>query len=214
MDAVTSSTSDARALAGAREGQEAAFLMLVDRYHCPMVHLAETFVHSRALAEEVAREAWAEVLARSSTFQGRSSVRCWMFQILVERAQFRAAHEVSSVSPSTSQARHDTPVKYPSAGTFFDDSHAVWPGWWIQSPQAWEYQQLETAAAREQALNALRSLPPVQRRVMMLRDVEGWTSAEVCETMQLSAVEQRALLHRARTAVRARLEPQFRSASR
>ena len=214
MNAVTSSTSDTRALAAAREGQEAAFLMLVARYHCPMVHLAETFLRSRAIAEEVTREVWMEVLSSSATLHGRLSVRCWMFQILVERARFRAGQAMSSVSPTTSQAKDDRCAKFPSAGTFFDDSHPVWPGWWIQSPPAWADQQLETAAAREQALNALRSLPPAQQRVMMLRDVEGWTSAEICETTQLSALEQRALLHRARTTVRARLERQLRFVSR
>src|SRR5262249_60458582 len=101
MDAVRSSTSDTRALAAAREGQEAAFLMLVARYHCPMVQLAETFLQSRAIAEEVTREVWTDVLARSATFHGGLSVRCWMFQILVERARFRAAQGMFSVSPTT-----------------------------------------------------------------------------------------------------------------
>src|SRR5262244_3222848 len=214
METVTSSTSDTQALAAAREGQEAAFLMLVARYHCPMVQLAETFLQSRAIAEEVTREVWTDVLASSATSHGSVSVRCWMFQILVERARFRAAQGMSSVSPTTSQTKDDRCAKFPSAGTFFDDRHALWAGWWIQSPQAWADQQLETAAAREQTLNALRSLPPAQQRVMLLRDVEGWTSAEVCETMHLSALEQRALLHRARTTVRARLAAHFRSASR
>ena len=214
MDAMTSSTSDTQALAGAREGQEAAFLMLVARYHCSMVHLAETFVQSRAIAEEVTREVWTDVLSSSATFHGRLSVRCWMFQTLVERARFRAAQGISLVSPTTSQTKDDACAKFPSAGTFLDERHPLWPGWWIQSPQAWADQQLETAAAREQTLNALRSLPPAQQRVMLLRDVEGWTSAEVCETTHLSAPEQRALLHRARTTVRATLAAHFRSASR
>jgi len=210
---VTSATSDARALAGAREAQEAAFLMLVTRYHCSMVHLAETFVCSRAIAEEVTREAWADVLRKLWAFRGHTSVKCWMFQILVERARFRAAQLVSSVLRSSSQTKDDT-SDLPSAGTFFDDRHPLWPGWWMQSPPAWRDQQLETAPSREQALKALRSLPPAQQRVMMLRDVEGWTSAEVCETIELSAVEQRALLHRARTTVRARLDAHFRFAAK
>jgi len=166
MDDATS-TNDARALAAVREGEEAAFLVLVARYHCAMVELAETFVDNRAIAEQVAREAWLDVLARAGTFPGCLSVRCWMFQILIERARLRGAQ--------------------------------------VQSPQAWPHQELDTASARERALSALRSLPPFQRRVMLLRDVEGWTAAEVCETMQLSALEQRACLHRARTAVRASL---------
>jgi len=214
MDAIPSSTSDTQALAGAREGREAAFLMLVARYHCSMVHLAETFVQSRAIAEEVTREVWTDVLASSATNHGSLSFRCWMFQTLVDRARFRAAQDISSVSPATSQTKDDTCAKVPSAGTFFYDRHLVWPGWWMNSPPPWTDRQLETAAAREQALNALRSLPPAQQRVMMLRDVEGWTSAEVCETMHLSPLEQRALLHRARTTVRARLDAHFRSASR
>jgi len=211
---VTSATSDARALAGAREAQEAAFLMLVARYHCSMVHLAETFVHSRAIAEAVTREAWVDLLRNSATFRGRSSVKCWMFQILAERARLRAAQEASWVSSSPLQANDDASAEFPSAGSFFDDSHPSLPGRWMQSPQRWPDQQLQTAAYREQGLKALRSLPPAQQRVMMLRDVEDWTSAEVCEALQLSAVEQRALLHRARTTVRARLQAHFRFAAR
>jgi len=210
LDEVTSSTSDTRALAGVREGLEAAFLVLVGRYHCPMVWLAESLLDSRAIAEEVTREAWTDVLAGSATFPRRSSVKGWIFQILVGRARRRAAQEASSVSSSNSPAKDDTFAELLSAGTFFDDSHPVWPGWWMQSPPAWHDRQLESAAAREQVLKALRGLPPAQQRVMMLRDVEGWTSAEVCEAIQLSAVEQRALLHRARTAVRAELEAHFR----
>jgi len=209
-----SSIGDIRALAAAREGQEAAFLALVARYHCSMVHLAETLVPSRAIAEEVARQTWTDVLRNSATHQGRSSVKCWIFQILIERARLRAAQETSLVSSSSSPAKDDTSAESPSAETFFDDSHPIWPGCWLQSPLPWLDGQLETAAAREQALNALRSLPVAQQRVMMLRDVEGWTSAEVCDTMQLSALEQRALLHQARTTVRARLAAHFRFASK
>jgi RNA polymerase sigma-70 factor (ECF subfamily) len=214
MDTVTSSTIDARALTGVREGQEAPFLLLVARYHGSMVRLAQTFVHSRAIAEEVTSEAWADVLEKSATFRGGSSVKCWMFQILAARARLRAAQGASSVSPSPSLAKDDASAEFPSAGTFFDDSHPSFPGRWMQSPRAWPDQQLQTAVSRESALKVLRSLPPAQQRVMMLRDVEGWTSAEVCETIELSAVEQRALLHRARTTVRTRLDAHFRFAGR
>jgi RNA polymerase sigma-70 factor (ECF subfamily) len=208
-----SSTGDIRALAAAEEGQETGFLVLLARYHCSMVHLAETFVHSRAVAEEVARETWIDVLRSSAPHQARSSVKCWIFQMLIERTRPRAAQATSLFSSSTTPAKADAPAESPSAETFFDDSHPTWPGCWMQSPQPWRDPQLETAQARRQVLNALQILPPAQRRVMMLRDVEGWTSAEVCETMHLSALEQRALLHQARTTVRARLAAHFRFAS-
>lgn len=204
-------TGDMRALAAAREGQEAGFLALVDRYHRSIVRLAETLVHSRAIAEEIAREAWAEMLRSTATHQGGSSVKCRIFQILIGRAQLRAVPETSLVSSSTSPARDDTSAEFSSVETFFDDTHPIWPGCWLQSPRPWTDQQLETADARQLALEALRILPPAQRRVMMLRDVEGWTSAEVCEATQLSAAEERGLLHRARTTVRARLAAHFRS---
>ena len=209
-----SATGDIRALAAAREGQEADFLVLVARYHRSMVNLAETLVHRRAIAEEIAREAWAEVLRSSATHQGGSSVKCWIFQILIGRARLRAVQETSLVSSSTSPAKDDTSAEFSSTETFFDHTHPIWPGYWMMSPRAWSDQQLETADARQQALKALQILPPAQQRVMMLRDVEGWTPDEVCETMQLSAVEQRGLLHRARTTVRARLAAHFRFASR
>jgi len=212
--AAMSSTGDLRALAAAREGQEANFLVLVDRYHRSMVQLAETLVHSRAIAEEIAREAWAEVLRSAAPHPGGSSVKCWIFQILIGRAQLRAVHQTSLVSSSTSPAKDDTSAEFSSAETFFDHSHPIWPGHWMQSPQPWHDHQLETADARQQARQALQILPPAEQRVMMLRDVEGWTSTEVCQTMQLSALEQRGLLHRARTTVRARLAAHFRFASR
>jgi len=212
--AAMSSTGDLRALAAAREGQEADFLVLVDRYHRSMVQLAETIVHSRAIAEEIAREAWAEVLRSAATHPGGSSVKCWIFQILIGRARLRAMPETSLGSSSTTPAKDDTAAEFSSAETFFDHTHPIWPGYWMMSPRPWSDQQLETADARQQARQALQILPPAQQRVMMLRDVEGWTSAEVCETMQLSALEQRGLLHRARTTVRARLAAHFRFASR
>src|SRR5262249_34997398 len=199
---ILSSTSDSRALAGAREGEEADFLRLVARYHRSMVQLAEALVHSRPIAEEIAREAWAEVLRSAATHPGGSSVKCWIFQILIGRARVRA-QETSLVSSSTSPAKDDTAAESSSAETFFDDTHPIWPGCWLQSPRPWTDQQLETADARLGALKALRILPPAQQQVMVLRDVEGWTSAEVCEATQLSAVEQRGLLHCARTTVRA-----------
>jgi len=213
-DAVMSSTDDIRALAGAREGEEADFLQLVALYHRSMVQLSETLVHSRAIAEEVAREAWIEVLSGSTTHHGGSSVKCWIFQILIARARLRAAQETSLVSSSTLPAKDDRAAESSSAETFFNDAHSIWPGYWLQSPRPWTDQQLETADARLRALKALRILPPAQQQVMMLRDVEGWTSAEVCEATQLSAVEQRDLLHLARTTVRARLAAHFRSGSK
>lgn len=201
-DAALSPTLDAL-----RAGDEAAFLALVERHHGAMVRLARGFVRSDAVAEEVAQEAWLGVLAGLPRFEQRASLRTWIFQILVNQAKARAVREARSAPLS---ALADEGGEGPSVpAERFLDAQERWPGHWASPPPPWPD---EVAASREAVAlvgEALEALPALQRTVMTLRDVEGWESGEVCELLGLSEVHQRVVLHRARSAVRARLEAAF-----
>jgi RNA polymerase sigma-70 factor (ECF subfamily) len=194
---------DARIVAALRAGDEAAFVALVERHHRAMVRIAAAFVRSEAVAEEVAQEAWLGVLSGLARFEERASLRTWIFQIVVNQARGRAAREARSVPLSALRdVADDGPAVPPER--FLDGGE--WPGHWASPPRAWPD---ELAASREAVAivrAALESLPASQRAVMTLRDVEGWDAAEVCELLGLSDGNQRVLLHRARSAVRARLE--------
>jgi RNA polymerase sigma-70 factor, ECF subfamily len=194
---------DERTVEALRAGDEAAFLALVERHHRAMVRTAAAFVRSEAVAEEVAQEAWLGVLSGLARFEGRAALRTWIFQIVVNQARARAAREARSVPLS---ALGDDSGAGPAVPPERFLEGGEWPGHWASPPQAWPD---ELAASREAVAivrAALESLPASQRAVMTLRDVEGWDAAEVCELLGLSDGNQRVLLHRARSAVRARLE--------
>jgi RNA polymerase sigma-70 factor, ECF subfamily len=194
-----------RLLAALKAGDEAAFAELVDRYHAGLVRLAMSYVRSRAVAEEVAQETWLGVIRGISGFEGRSSLRTWITRILVNQAKTRALRERRSV-PLSSLAGElgDGPAVDPDR--FLNPQH---PGGWLDPPQNWAglpEERLLAAETRAKVLEAIEQLPPMQRRVITLRDVEGWDSAEMRDLLELSEVNQRVLLHRARSRVRAALE--------
>lgn len=186
-----------------RAGDEAAFLALVQRHHAAMVRVALAYVSSTSVAEEVAQEAWIGVLQGLRLFEGRSSLKTWIFRILVNCAKARGARELRSVPLSSLAAEDDDGPAVPEerfAGA------GVWAGHWSQPPAAWTDDQLGSAELAALVRAGIETLPPGQRQVMTLRDVEGWDSAEVCEAMEISEGNQRVLLHRARSKVRAYVE--------
>jgi RNA polymerase sigma-70 factor, ECF subfamily len=194
-----------RLIAALKAGDEAAFGELVDRYHAGLVRLAMTYVRSRAVAEEVAQETWIGVLRGLPRFEGRSSLRTWITRILVNQAKTRALRERRSV-PLSSLAGEldDGPAIDPDR--FRNPLH---PGGWSDPPQSWAElpeERLLGAETRAKVLEAIEQLPPMQRRVITLRDVDGWDAAEVRDLLELSEVNQRVLLHRARSRVREALE--------
>ncbi len=198
-------------LAGLQRGDEAAFAALVDRYAGPMLRVASTYVRDRAVAEEVVQETWIGVLRGIEGFEGRSSLKTWLFRILTNRAKTRSAQENRSVPFSAlpgSAGELDEPAV--DADRFFGAGHPERPGWWALPPSPWQdsspEQRLFGREARVAIAEAISALPERQREVIALRDVEGWSSSEVCETLNLSAANQRLLLHRARSKVRSRLE--------
>jgi RNA polymerase sigma-70 factor (ECF subfamily) len=192
---------DAPLLERLREGDEAAFMELVERHHAALVRLAQSFVSSRAVAEEVAQETWLGVLNGIDRFEGRSSLKTWIFRILVNRAKTRGERESRSVPFSSL----DDPAGEPSV----DPDRFVDAGAWSSPPRPWEGEPVErllAGEAREVIDAAIAELPPVQRSVITLRDLEGLDADETCELLDLTDGNQRVLLHRARSRVRQALE--------
>lgn len=201
---------DAPLLARLRAGEEAAFVELVDRYSSPLLRVALTYVPSRAIAEEVVQETWLGVLRGVDGFEGRSSLKTWVFTILVNRARTRGRRERRTV-PFSALAGHvtheDSGAVDPSR--FLPADHERWPGHWAAPPRRWSASPEQRLATKERLgliKEAIATLPATQRTVIVLRDVEGWESREVCNALGLSETNQRVLLHRARSKVRALLE--------
>jgi RNA polymerase sigma-70 factor (ECF subfamily) len=196
---------DRRTLAALRAGDEQAFAELVRRYQSPLLRVAMSYVRPRSAAEEVVQETWLGVLRGLPGFEGRSSLRTWIFRILVNRARTRGVRESRSV-PFSALGDGDPAV---APERFAADGSWAAPPPPADLPDA----ALLTAEARALVLMAIERLPDQQRAVITLRDVEGWTAAEVREALELSEGNERVLLHRARAKVRAALEPYFAEAA-
>src|SRR5919201_6974421 len=197
-------------LAAIRSGDEQVFAELVRRHTPTMIRLAQLSVGSRATAEEVVQEAWLGVLAGIDRFEGRSSLKTWIFRILMNKANTRAVKEARTIvfSALDDEARADADEPAVDADRFLGPDSA-WAGHWSSAPIRFDElpeERLLAGETRERIAAALDALPSAQRAVVTLRDVEGWSSDEVCETLGLSPSNQRVLLHRGRSKVRAALE--------
>jgi RNA polymerase sigma-70 factor, ECF subfamily len=206
------SAEDLRMLEALRSGNESAFVSLVDRYHASMLRLAMVFVPSQAVAEEVVQETWMGVLQGLNRFEGRSSLKTWIFRILTNRAKTHALREGRSV-PFSSLPEFNSdlpePVVEPER---FRGPDQQWPGHWISFPNSWDEIPEERILSQEtltRIQEAIDALPPGQREVITLRDIEGWPSDETCNLLGVSEANQRVLLHRARSRVRRALERYF-----
>jgi RNA polymerase sigma-70 factor (ECF subfamily) len=200
------SPDDRRVIAALLHGDERAFEELVERYHGSLLRLAMRYVRTRSAAEEVVQDTWLGVLRGLPSFEGRSSLRTWIFRILVNQARTRGVRESRSV-PLSALSDGDPAVE---PDRFLSD------GRWATPPRSLAdvpESVLLSAEARAMVLAAIDELPPSQRDVITLRDVEGWSAAEVRDALGLSAANERVLLHRARSKVRARLEPYFDEAA-
>jgi RNA polymerase sigma-70 factor (ECF subfamily) len=183
-----------------RERDEAAFEQVLDRHYPAMVRTAMTFVGSRARAEEVVQETWLAVLSGIDRFEGRSSLKTWIFRILVNRARSAATRDARSV-PVTSLAGSR------EGGGWGGTPYPPDPLERIAAPGETAEERLLSAELGERIEAAIAALPPKQRRVIVLRDVEGWSANEVCDMLDVSEANQRVLLHRARVRVRDLLAP-------
>jgi RNA polymerase sigma-70 factor (ECF subfamily) len=186
-------------------GDEAAFMSLVDRYQGAMVRLARNYVPSRDVAEEVVQETWLAVLQGLRRFEGRSSLKTWIFRILVNRAVTRGTRERRSVPFSALfDAATDSFEPAVDPDRFFEPDGRT-PHGWASPPQPWDEipeQRLESRETLERVAAAIETLPPSQREVITMRDVGGFSSQEVCSVLGITEVNQRVLLHRARSKVR------------
>ncbi|HEX2045414.1 MAG TPA: sigma-70 family RNA polymerase sigma factor [Gaiellaceae bacterium] len=210
LAAVAPSREDERLRLALVAGDEQAFAALVDRYGAALLRFAGVYVRDRAVAEEVVQETWLAVLQGIGRFEGRSSLKTWIFRILANRAKTRAEREGRTV-PFSALAEPGDEGDGPSVEPerFLDASHPQWPGHWASFPSSWS-EIPENRLLSSETLGCIRAaieeLAPAQRRVILLRDVEGWPAEEVCELLELSEANQRVLLHRARSKVRAALE--------
>ena len=209
---VVASADDLYLIEQLRSGNEAAFVGLIDRYANAMLRLAMVYVTAWAVAEEVVQETWLAVLEGLGRFEGRSSLKTWMFRILTNCAITRAQREGRSIPfSSLSDIDTDQPEPAVDADRFLSADHQ-WPGHWISFPANWEEMPEDRLLSQETRAcidRAIEVLPPNQRVIITLRDIEGWGSEETCTFLGISEVNQRVLLHRARSKVRGVLEKYF-----
>lgn len=203
MEARPHATQDHELVERLRAGDEAAFTELVDTYGAALLGVARMYVKDRAAAEEVVQETWLGVLQGIDRFEERSSLKTWIFRILTNRAKTRGEREGRTVPFSALGGADDEASVDPDRFLGPEDAQ---PGAWAAPPRAWPH---EAALDRETLAvikMAIEMLPPAQREVIRLRDVLGFTAEEVAEALQISGGNQRVLLHRARSKVRAALE--------
>jgi RNA polymerase sigma-70 factor (ECF subfamily) len=198
---------DRRRLEALRRGDEGVFAELVDMYHGQMLRLARTYVRDRAVAEEVVHDAWIGLIQGIDRFEGRSSLKTWLFRIVVNIAMKRGTKERRS-TPMSALAGADGDDEGFDPDRFLPAGHR-WAGHWQTPPSSWGESPEERILAQESRGvidEAIAGLPAVQRQVITLRDVYGWSSEDVCELLQLTEGNQRVLLHRARGRVRVALD--------
>jgi RNA polymerase sigma-70 factor (ECF subfamily) len=183
-----------------RAGDEAAFAELVREYQPSLLRFARLFVSTPAVAEEVVQETWLGVLKGIDRFEGRSSLKTWIFRILANTAKTRAQREGRSIPFS---ALEDAEGNFEPA---VERSRFAGAGHWAVPPPQWPEERLLGAETRSVIAGAIQTLPPTQRAVISLRDIEGWSADEVRNALDLSETNQRVLLHRARARVRRELE--------
>jgi RNA polymerase sigma-70 factor (ECF subfamily) len=199
-------TGDAEIVERLREGDEAAFAELIGRYGATMLRVAQMYVRDRATAEEVVQETWLAVLKGIDRFEQRSSLKTWIFRILANRAKTRGEREGRTL-PFSALAGSDPESDEPSVDPdrFLGPDSAT-PGAWAAPPRAWPQDKILERETLGVLKSAIDGLPEAQRAVISLRDVEGWSPMEVADALEISDGNQRVLLHRARSKVRAALE--------
>jgi RNA polymerase sigma-70 factor, ECF subfamily len=199
---------DEALIAALRSGDADAFATLVDRHSRAMIRVALAYVPTRAAAEEAVQETWIAVMRGIDAFEGRSSLKTWIFRILTNVAMRIGPRERRSMPFSALAEAENTGSPSVDPDRFLPADHAVFPGHWAVMPTPWPTPEEGVLAGetREVIAGAIARLPAAQRTVIALRDVEGWSSEEVREALEISAGNQRILLHRARNRVREAIE--------
>jgi RNA polymerase sigma-70 factor (ECF subfamily) len=188
------------------DGDEGAFAALVELHHRSLVRIATFYVRDRAVAEEVAQETWLAVLEGIARFEGRSSLKTWIFAILANRAKTRGERERRQlpISALTASDEPEVPLE-----RFLPPDDPRQPLGWALPPRAWPEERLLTRETVRFVRDAIDLLPPAQQAVIALRDIEGLSAGEVAAALDISAGNERVLLHRARSRVRRELEEYF-----
>jgi RNA polymerase sigma-70 factor (ECF subfamily) len=197
--------ADTTLVAALQAGDEDAFCWLLDAYSGRLHRLARSFVPTQGAAEEVVQETWLAVIAGIGRFEGRSSVKTWIYRILMNQARRRGARDARAV-PFSALAGDDRPVVEPEA--FLPAGHE-WAGHWASPPWHWEQlppERLEAAETIDVVRRTIEELAPLAREVIVLRDVEGWPPGEVSGLLEITDGHQRVVLHRARARVRRAVE--------
>ena len=197
---------DAAVIAALRARDENVFEALMREYNASLLRVALIYVASRAVAEDVVQETWIGVLKGIDRFEGRSSLKTWIFRILTNIAKTRGQREGRTVPFSALERPDAVPEAAVDADRFLPADHERWPGRWASKPESWPEERLLAAETRAVVERAIDELSPAQRAVISLRDVQGWSAEETCNALGVSETNQRVLLHRARSKVRHALE--------
>jgi RNA polymerase sigma-70 factor (ECF subfamily) len=210
------SPDESELVARLRAGDEDAFADLLDRYDALLRRLARRYVSTDAAADEVVGDTWLGVVRGIGRFEGRSSLKTWIVRILMNVARTRGVRDKRTV-PFSSLANPDEEGSDPTIPPErFQPAGDPYPGHWREFPSRW-HDQPEVRALGNETLGVVRdtldTLPPAQQTVVRLRDLEGWTSAEVCNALDLTETNQRVLLHRGRARLRTALEEHFAEAT-
>ncbi len=208
---------DAELVEALRAGDEQAFARLVDELNPALIRLALAHVPSRAIAEDVVQDTWLGVINGIDRFEGRSALRTWIFQILLNNARTKGVREKRTLPFAYFRRRAEEGRDEPAVDADrFQGRRADHPGQWARPPVEWGSPELRLAAdeTRDVLLEAVAALPPRQREVLALRDIQGYSAADARNALGLSETNQRVLLHRGRSKVRAALERHFEQSGR
>jgi RNA polymerase sigma-70 factor (ECF subfamily) len=197
---------DIRLVAALQQGNEQAFIAIVERFHLSLTRLALAYVQDRAIAEEIVQDTWLALVRGIARFEGRSSLKTWLFRVLMYQARARASREERSVPFSAVNGPTVDPAR------FLPDGHR-WAGHWAEAFPSFD-DTPEEFLLRQETMSHIRhliaQLPSRQRIVLVLRDIEGVSAAEVCDILSMNDGTERVLLHRARAKVREGLEKYLR----
>jgi RNA polymerase sigma-70 factor (ECF subfamily) len=214
-EAEAAAADDRRLVAGLRGGDEAVYAELLRRWHPAMLRVARMYVRDRATAEEVVQETWLAVLQGIDGFEGRSSLKTWVFRILTNRAKTRGGREARSVPFSALGGETEAGEPAVPEERFLSAEDPRAPHAWATPPRSWARlpeERLEASETIDCIRMAIADLPDAQRTVIALRDIDGWTAMEVCDALEITDANQRVLLHRARSKVRLACEAQLEAA--